>query len=162
MRQIRTCLAVCSALLLLVLVLSGCDASPSVQASAAVLVSPTPESTEVIATLEPQPIEGPDPVATEYALAELATPTSIPATLIGQPTLDTLRALETHATRPTLPPPPDRVNGLLCDSFVVLDSTVIDHMREIFAKGQTLGRNPQAFSKAGDSTIESPLLPGKV
>jgi hypothetical protein len=161
MRQIRTCLAVCSALLLLVLVLSGCDASPSVQARSAVLVSPTPKPTEAVATLEPQPTEGPDAVATEYALAALATPTSIPATLISQPALDTLRALEVHATRPTLPPPPDRVNGLPCDSFVVMDSAVIDHMREIFAKGQTLGRNPQAFSKAGDSTIESPYFLGR-
>ena len=42
-----------------------------------------------------------------------------------------------------------------------MDSAVIDHMREIFAKGQTLGRNPQAFSKAGDSTIESPYFLGR-
>jgi hypothetical protein len=161
MQQIRIYLAVCSGLLFMLLVMSGCGASPSVQASASVLVSPTPEPTEVIETLEPQPTEGPDPVATEYALAAVATPTSIPATPIGQPTLDMLRALEAHATRPTLPPPPDRVNGLLFDSFVVMDSAVIDHMREIFAKGQTLGRNPQAFSKAGDSTIESPYFLGR-
>ncbi len=60
------------------LVLSGCGGSPSVQASASILVSPTPEPTEVIATLEPQPTEGPDPVATEYALAALETPTATP------------------------------------------------------------------------------------
>jgi hypothetical protein len=38
---------------------------------------------------------------------------------------------------------------------------VIDHMREIYAKGQTLGRNPATFSKAGDSTIESPYFLGR-
>lgn len=162
MRQIRACLAVCSGLLFMLLVLSGCGASPSVQASASVLVSPTPEPTEVIETLEPQPTEGPDPVATEYALAALATPTAVPATLTSRPTLDTLRTLEDHAQRPTRDaPPPDRVNGLPYDSFVVMNSAVIDHVREIYAKGQTLGRNPQTFSKAGDSTIESPYFLGR-
>jgi hypothetical protein len=34
-------------------------------------------------------------------------------------------------------------------------------MREIFAIGQALGRSPQAFSKAGDSTIESPYFLGR-
>jgi hypothetical protein len=134
-----------------------------VQASASILVSPTPEPTEVIETLEPQPTEGPDPVATEYALAALTTPTAAPARYAptSRPTLDTLRTLEDHAQRPTVPPPPDRVNGLPVDSFVVMNSAVLDHVREIYAKGQTLGRNPQAFSKAGDSTIESPYFLGR-
>ncbi len=163
MRNKRTYWAVCTALLGLALVLSGCGASPSAQASASILMSPTPEPTDVIETLEPQPTEGPDPVATEYALAALATPTAVPARAapMGQPTLDPLRALEAHATRPLVPPPPDRVNGLPYDSFVVMDSAVIDHVREIFAKGKTLGRNPQAFSKAGDSTIELPYFLGR-
>ena len=161
MRKNRTYLAMCSVLLFILLVLSGCGGSPSVQASASILVSPTPEPTNVIETLEPQPTEGPDPVATEYALAALETPTATP---ISQPTLDTLDtfdSLRAQAARPTLPPPPDRVNGLPFDSFVVMNAAVIDHVREIYAKGQTLGRNPAAFSKAGDSTIESPYFLGR-
>jgi hypothetical protein len=161
MLQTRTYLTMGVVLLLMVIVLSGCGASPSVQASASILVSPTPEPTDVIATLEPLPTEGPDPVATEYALAALETSTAIPATPSTQPTLDTLRALEAHATRPTVPPPPDRVNGLPFDSFVVMSPAVIEHVRAIYATGQTLGRNPTAFSKAGDSTIESPYFLGR-
>jgi hypothetical protein len=160
MRQIRTYLTMSVVLLLMVVVLSGCGASPSVQASASILVPPTPEPTDVIATLEPQPTEGPDPVATEYALAALETPAAVPTHYAptSQPTLDTL---ETHATRPTVPPLPDRVNGLPFDAFVVMSPAVINHVREIYAKGQALGRNPAAFSKAGDSTIESPYFLGR-
>jgi hypothetical protein len=157
MRKNRTYLAVCGSLLCM-LVLSGCGGSPSVQASASILISPTPGPTEVSATLEPQPTEGPDPVATEYALAALAMPLATPR---SEPTLDTLRLLEAHATQPTVLPPPDRVNDLPFEAFVVMDQAVIDHVREIFAKGQTLGRNPAAFSKAGDSTIESPYFLGR-
>jgi len=158
MRKNRTYLIAGSSLLFLVFLLSGCGSSPSVQASASVLVSPTPEPTEVIATLEPQPTDGPDPVATEYALAALETPTATP---LSGPTLDTLDSLRVKVARPTVPPPPDRVNGLPYDSFISMDAAVIDHVREIFAKGQTLGRNPAAFSKAGDSTIESPYFLGR-
>ena len=158
MRKKRTYLALGSVLLFMMLALSGCGGSLSVQASASILVSPAPEPTDVIETLEPLPTEGPDPVATEYALAALETPTATP---ISRPTLDTLRALEAHATRPTVAPPPDRVNDLPFDSFIGMNSAVIDHVREIYAKGQMLGRNPAAFSKAGDSTIESPYFLGR-
>jgi hypothetical protein len=37
-----------------------------------------------------------------------------------------------------------------------MSDDVKEHVREIFANGQTLGRNPKAFSKVGDSTIENP------
>jgi hypothetical protein len=147
--------------LLFMLVLSGCSGSPSVQASASVLVSPAPEPTEVIATLEPQPTEGPDPVATEYALAALETPSATPISQPTHDTSDTFDSLRAQAARPMLPPPPDRVNGLPYDSFISMNEAVIDHVREIFAKGQTRGRNPAAFSKAGDSTIESPYFLGR-
>jgi hypothetical protein len=157
MRKNRTYLVVGVSLLFL-LVLSGCGGSLSVQASASVLVSPPPEPTAFIVTLEPQPTEGPDPVATEYALAALETPTATPR---SEPTLDTLDSLRAQAARPTVPPPPDRVNGLPYDSFISMNAAVIDHVREIFAKGQSLGRNPAAFSKAGDSTIESPYFLGR-
>jgi hypothetical protein len=68
---------------------------------------------------------------------------------------------ESSIAKPTAVPLLDRVNDLPFDEFVVMDSGVIDHMRAIYAKGQTLGRNPQAFSKAGDSTIESPYFLGR-
>ena len=140
-----------------VVLLSAC-ASSSVFA-----VAPSPSatvaSTESLDMVEAQPTEGPDPAATEYALAALETPLPVPtSTPIAQATLGVVKPAKSYAVKPTVVPPPDRVNDLPIDSFVVMDNTVIDHMREIFAQGQSLGRNPQAFSKAGDSTIDSPYF----
>jgi len=126
----------------------------------------TAAPTEAPESMEALPTEGPDPVATEYALAELeaarATPTAVlTPTPIVQATPDVVKQLEAYAPISTVAPPPDRVNDVPFGSFVLMDSTVIDHAREIFAKGQSLKRNPQAFSKAGDSTIESPYFLGR-
>ncbi|CAG0928178.1 hypothetical protein TFLX_00779 [Thermoflexales bacterium] len=149
------------ALTLLCDILTACTSS-----SAYAGVPHTPlavvEPTESLHALAAQPTEGPDPVATEYALAALETP--IPVRIsnpIAPPTPDLLKQLETYAVKPTVAPPPDRVNDLPFESFSALDHAVIDHMREIFVKGQALGRNPRAFSKAGDSTIESPYFLGR-
>ncbi len=103
-----------------------------------------------------QPTEGPDPVATEYALAELVTPTLVSTfDPIAPATPNAVKQMASYAHGPTVAPPPDQVNDLPIDSFINLDNTVIDHMREILAIGRSLGRNPRAFSKAGDSTIDS-------
>jgi hypothetical protein len=113
-------------------------------------------------TADAQPTEGPDPAATEYALAALETPAPVATSApIARATPDILEQRETYAAKRTMAPPPDRVNDLPFDSFVGMDSMVIDHMREIYASGLVLGRNPQAFSKAGDSTIESPYFLGR-
>jgi hypothetical protein len=111
--------------------------------------------------MEVQPTEGPDPAATEYALAASETPAPVLPHPIVQPTSDVLKQLEAYAAKPTVAPPPDRVNDLPFDSFLIMDDAVIEHMHEIFAQGRSLGRNPQAFSKAGDSTIESPYFLGR-
>ncbi len=154
--------------LFVVMALSSACASSSAYAVAP-LPSPTSVPTESLEAVDAQPTEGPDPVATEYALeaatleaAALDTPTIVPAsTPIVPATPDVAKQMETYAAKPTMVPTPDRVNDLPFDSFVIMDSAVVDHMREIFTKGQALGRNPQAFSKAGDSTIESPYFLGR-
>ncbi len=140
------------------MLLSAC-ASSSAYAGIPQSPAATAAPTETAEAIEVQPTEGPDPVATEYALAALETPApvSTPHSIV-QPTSDVLKQLESHAAKPTIVPPPDRVNDLPLDSFVVMDSAVIDHVREIFAQGRSLNRNPQAFSTAGDSTIESPYF----
>jgi hypothetical protein len=108
-----------------------------------------------------QPTEGPDPVATEYVLAALETPLPVSTPrLIARATPGVVKQLESYAVRPTVAPLPDRVNDLPIDSFAVIDGAVIDHLREIFDRGRSLGRTPRAFSKAGDSTIESPYFLG--
>jgi hypothetical protein len=157
--MLRVRVAVVISVLFAMMLLSSACASSSAYAVAPA----TATQIELLETIEPQPTEGPDPVATEYALAELnerSTPVLTPTPTVTS----TPAAREPQQSRmatPTVSPTPARVNDLPLDSFVVMDSAVIDHMREIFAAGQALGRNPQAFSKAGDSTIESPYFLGR-
>lgn len=53
-------------------------------------------------------------------------------------------------------PRPSTINGVPLESFIIINEAAQQHIREIFATGQALGRNPRAFSKVGDSTIEPP------
>jgi hypothetical protein len=68
---------------------------------------------------------------------------------------------------PTITPPPvltatplvllpSNVNGVPLDEIIVISPAVADHIRAIYALGQTMHRDPRAFSKIGDSTIENP------
>lgn len=54
------------------------------------------------------------------------------------------------------PPLPEAVNGVPLSDLIVMPPETRRHVREIYAQGQSLGRNPRAFSKLGDSTIENP------
>ncbi len=168
MPRFRACLGVLIRLLFIVVLLSAC-ASSSAYADGPSSPIATVEPTESLGMAEAHPTEGADPVATEYALAALQaaalpaaaleTPRPAPThTPIGQPTPTVPKQMATYAATPTAVPPPDRVNDLPFASFSVMDSAVIDHMREIYAAGRTRGRNPRAFSKAGDSTIELPYF----
>jgi hypothetical protein len=158
------CAVLISSLCVVALLSAACASSSAYagvpRPSATALTTEPPEAVEA------QPTEGPDPVATEYALAALeaarVTPTVVPTLhAITQATPDVVKQLEAYAAIPTVPPPPDRVNDVLFGEFVLMNSAVIDHMRAIYAAGRSLDRNPQAFSKAGDSTIESPYFLGR-
>lgn len=48
------------------------------------------------------------------------------------------------------------VNGVPIDALIVIPETVRQNIALIYAQGRELGRNPRAFSKLGDSTIENP------
>ena len=153
-----------SLLFAMLLLLSACASS------SAYAVAPPPSATaaptEPLEVVEAQPSAEPDPMATEYALAELvaapATPTVVVPTLTKiAPATPAVGKPEAYAPIPTVPPPPDRVNDVPFAAFVVMDNAVIDHMRQIYATGRSLDRNSQAFSKAGDSTIESPYFLGR-
>lgn len=48
------------------------------------------------------------------------------------------------------------VNNIPLADIVVMPEAVRDNVRAIFETGQAQGRNPQAFSRLGDSTIENP------
>ena len=50
------------------------------------------------------------------------------------------------------------INGVAIEKIIVLPPEVIDNIRKVFTTGQEKGRNAQAYSKIGDSTIESPFF----
>jgi hypothetical protein len=105
------------------------------------------------ATTEPEPTATPT-----------ITPTPIPAspTVAGTPIVYTATprgptaTIDPNATPTATPLPPDNVNGIKLDQFVILPPAVQENVKQIFAKGQALGNNAQRFSKVGDSIIEHP------
>ncbi|HZY43086.1 MAG TPA: SGNH/GDSL hydrolase family protein, partial [Anaerolineae bacterium] len=137
-------------------------------------------------TSMPVATEGPiEPTATERPIEPTATATrylTMPPTVkvdvqraasepIGRtatPTT-TVSIKATSALKPTaLPRPmatsfpvtPGVVNAVAVDQFLVMPADVQQTMRDVFARGQTLGRKPRSFSTAGDSTIETPYFLG--
>jgi len=42
--------------------------------------------------------------------------------------------------------------------FIIMDEDTKAHIREIYARGQEMGRDPNAFSKLGDSLIANPFF----
>lgn len=51
-----------------------------------------------------------------------------------------------------------QVNGVPLTTFLPLSESVQVHVQRIYADGQRMGRNPQAFSRMGDSTIQAPYF----
>ncbi len=90
--------------------------------------------------------------AEESTAAAAANPT-VPA---GEPTQAPTATQFAEATAPALPQPVSSLNGIPIDQIVVMPEDVVQRAREIYASGQQLGRDSQAFSKVGDSTIENP------
>ena len=64
----------------------------------------------------------------------------------------------TTESQPEPPAPPTTVNGLPVSSFFSLPPATLQNINQILANGLALGRNPRAFSKVGDSTIENPYF----
>jgi hypothetical protein len=101
------------------------------------------------ATTEPEPTE--TPTLTPTPVPATATPIVVTATPRGPtPTIDP------NATPTATPLPPDNVNGIKLNQFVVMPPAVQANVKQIFAKGQQLGNNARSFSKVGDSIIEHP------
>ena len=50
------------------------------------------------------------------------------------------------------------INGLAIEEIIVMSPEVKANIRDIYAYGQSIGHNPHAFSKVGDSTIMNPGL----
>ncbi len=101
-----------------------------------------------------QPVDAP-PTATVIQPTATITPTATlpPPTETPPP--------PTAAAEPPTPAPPEpaarvAVNGIPFESIVVMPPTVRQNAQAIFAAGQAVGRNPNSYSKVGDSTTEPP------
>lgn len=88
-----------------------------------------------------------------HSLFAPPTPTATwTATATASP-LPTLTPTPTWTATPSFPPA-TMLQGIPMDSLIVIPN--VDHVRAIYALGRAFGRNPGAFSKLGDSTIENP------
>jgi LysM repeat protein len=105
------------------------------------------------ATTEPEPTETPTPTPTPLPASPTAT--SAPIVYTATPRSPTA-TIDPNATPTPTPLPPDNVNGIKLNQFVIMPPTVQANVKQIFAKGQQLGNNAQRFSKVGDSIIEQP------
>lgn len=143
----------------IVLALNGMTSTASpvetpVETPAAVtetMMTDSPVTVTPTETVEPAPIEVSVDIP-QTPLRVLRTPVP-PMSVVVAPA----PATSTSTPRPTLPPI-YTVNHLPMETFIVMSDAVKQHVREIYAKGQTMGRNPRAFSKLGDSTILWPHL----
>ncbi len=99
----------------------------------------------------------PGPAETDSSNSHTPTDTPLPTptvtiTLSGVIETPTAVAPETSPT----PHDPTRMNGILIESIAFMPDAVIEHAKEIFALGQSLGRSTRSFSKLGDSLIANP------
>jgi hypothetical protein len=112
-------------------------------------VSLTPQANNDLAN----PITGSPAEANEQGSA---TPPITPLEDTDVPTQIATSTIPNEGKSTSPPQPVSTLNGIAIDQIVVMPEDVRQHAREIFAVGQGLGRNPQGFSKVGDSTIENP------
>lgn len=103
------------------------------------------------------------PVPLSVAQAALPTlvPTAVPlaSPTFARPTatvtiMNVLAAAATTTTPLTLTYPITTINGIPFDQIIILSPQTRANIQAIYAKGQEMGRNPHAFAKIGDSTID--------
>jgi hypothetical protein len=115
-----------------------------------------PFPTRPLATRSSQPedpsIEFRDPII----LAAATEP--VPPSLAAAPAFPGIEQSQNIQLSSIRPAEITAVNGIPIESFVVISEAVRQNMAEIFARGQQMGRQAQAFSKIGDSTISHPFF----
>lgn len=134
------------------------------------LIPPTPLPTATgnagFATNTPEAPTIASPAFATNTTAPSATPlpTDAATFVIVTPHVVTLEATDGTSNTLILPnldapmPGPELLNDIPISQIIVMDEQTRANVRAIFAQGQALGRNPRAFSKLGDSTIESPYF----
>jgi len=167
MRQLTSRLALLIVIAMTALLAAGCQtglflpagASPEETGQNAPALQPLPTYSGFVPTPRVFPatgIGGARPSPTPAATLTVAPTLTPPPTATASPT-----AVATPTTPPSptpaMPPPlAVVVNGVPFEAIVVMPPEVVARVREIFAAGQALGRNPNAYAKVGDSTTENP------
>lgn len=142
-----------SASLLLLLLLIACSPNTPEQAMPAlpIVVPPAPS--------RPAPVvvqnSGPTPsVATLTAVAVIDSSSESPDPA-------TITPVDTPTIEPTPTPiGPQEINGIPLSALVPMAPETAANVLRIYQHGQELGRDPNAFSKLGDSTILNPHFLG--
>jgi hypothetical protein len=135
-------LFICLILLLTAAACSGQEQQPvesDVFEVAATVDSGTAFTEESTATMASFQITA---AATEETVEPPSTPTLVPAA--------------TETPPPTATVPPVAINGMPSDQFIIMSDETRRHVRDIFTRGQSLGRNTNVLSILGDSLIATP------
>lgn len=148
-------------LLLILLFLAACTPlAPSEENQARPIQTETATGRTRPAPLVEQ-ISGPTPSnATMTAVAGISHDGGTP---VESTQGDQVTATPAHTPTPDPSPTPlgpQTINGIPLSSIVPLPPETIDNIRAIYERGQELGRDPNAFSKLGDSTILNPHFLG--
>lgn len=96
--------------------------------------------------------------SSQPAAAEASTATPVPANSLSAANAIRRVPVVPTATTVSRASGPLMLNGLPIETLIVAPAEVTDNVRRIYARGQSFGRNPNAFSKVGDSTMLWPLF----
>ncbi len=124
-----------------ILLLGACAAPPAEPAATPPPPTAAPPTSTATATLAP-------PTATP--LPQPPTLTSVP---LEQAATDAPPTAEPTTFPSATPTPGLELGGIPLEQIVVVPAPVVDHMRAVFVRGQTIGRYAHRFSKLGDSVI---------
>jgi hypothetical protein len=109
----------------------------------------------VFAATQREPSTTPSPTLLPPTIATGATSTagSSPQTAGSSPPT-AVSSPQTAVSSPqtAVSSPQTAVNGIPASQFIILPEGTVENIRAIYATGQSMGNNPQAFSKVGDST----------
>ena len=129
----------------------------------ALLLAACGSSSETAAIPSPTAVPPTNPAVTEEIATDSPSPTAVlptttpPATAVPtEPPTPTTIPTATPIPSPTPIPANQIVNGILLSEFLIMPENVQENVRDIYARGVTLGRNPHNFSKIGDSVVLTP------
>jgi hypothetical protein len=130
-------------MVLVILTITGCTGMRPPAAAVPMAVPIVQAAVTLTPAVELTPSLTPGPTVRPGDPDPMPATATLPPTEMPQPTA-------TPTPAPTAGPA-RLVNGMPVEDFAVLSPATRANVRDIYARGQQLGRNPRAFSKLGDS-----------